>query len=322
MPKVSVIVPNYNHALYLQQRIDSILNQTYSNFELIILDDCSTDNSKEIIEQYRNHPKVSQIIYNTQNSGSTFKQWNKGVELAKGEYVWIAESDDVAELHFLDTLIPRLANENVSIAYCQSNRMSSEGMIVGSWLNFTDDLEPGLFQTNFQMKGTDFIKKYLLHKNVIPNASAVVFRKSAFYQVGKADTSVEKCADWLLWLKILVKGNVYFFHESLNNFRFHAKSVIAQAKLLPTFQISEYENTMRIEFENFLKKDNHLKINAFLVKQNYQAILDNKIRSCYHLYHQEGSMLSRWQHIIQYVRCLIKQRVFLKWVIRKLMRVR
>ena len=88
---VSVIIPNYNHAKYLNQRIDSVLNQTYQNFEVIILDDCSPDNSKQVIEAYRGHPKISTIVYNEQNSGTTFKQWDKGLQLAKGEWVWIAD---------------------------------------------------------------------------------------------------------------------------------------------------------------------------------------------------------------------------------------
>ena len=76
---VSVIVPCYNHAPYLQARIDSIINQTYQNFELILLDDLSPDNSAEIILSYKNHPKVSHCIINEKNSGSTFAQWNKGL---------------------------------------------------------------------------------------------------------------------------------------------------------------------------------------------------------------------------------------------------
>ena len=93
-PLISIIIPNYNHALYLKQRIDSVLNQTFQDFELIILDDCSTDNSREIIERYRGNPKITQIIYNKKNSGGVFKQWIKGIEKVKGEYVWIAERDD------------------------------------------------------------------------------------------------------------------------------------------------------------------------------------------------------------------------------------
>ena len=84
--KVSVIVPNYNYAAYLEERIESVLNQSYQDFELIILDDCSTDNSRILIEQYRSDPHVSHIVYNEVNTGSPFKQWAKGIELAKGEY--------------------------------------------------------------------------------------------------------------------------------------------------------------------------------------------------------------------------------------------
>lgn len=81
-PLVSVIVPNYNHARFLEERMESVLGQTYQNIEVIILDDCSTDNSREVIEKYRNNPKVAKIVYNDANSGSPFRQWKKGMELA------------------------------------------------------------------------------------------------------------------------------------------------------------------------------------------------------------------------------------------------
>ena len=87
---LSVIIPNYCHARYLKERIESILAQSYQDFELIILDDCSTDNSREIIEQYRSNPRVKHIVYNEQNSGSPFVQWQRGFTLASGEYIWIA----------------------------------------------------------------------------------------------------------------------------------------------------------------------------------------------------------------------------------------
>src|SRR5438034_11203510 len=89
MLTVSVIIPNYNHARYLRKRIESVLTQTYQDFEVILLDDCSTDESRSIIGEYRIDPRV-RIELNEQNSGNTFKQWNKGVGLARGTYVWIA----------------------------------------------------------------------------------------------------------------------------------------------------------------------------------------------------------------------------------------
>src|SRR5690606_14670397 len=96
---VSIILPNYNHASYLPDRLNSIFNQSYQNFEVIILDDCSRDVSLEILNIYKGHPKVSHFIANEVNSGSPFKQWQKGLKLAKGDFVWIAESDDYCDLN-------------------------------------------------------------------------------------------------------------------------------------------------------------------------------------------------------------------------------
>ena len=88
MPQVSVIIPNFNHAAYLDQRINSVLNQTYQDFEVILLDDCSTDNSKEVLLKYSDNMKVAHVIFNDKNCGSTFNQWKKGLHLAKGKYIW------------------------------------------------------------------------------------------------------------------------------------------------------------------------------------------------------------------------------------------
>ena len=125
-PKVSVIVPNYNHRPYLTRRIESILNQTFTDFELILLDDCSKDGSQQLLESYAGNPKVSQIVLNQQNSGSTFAQWKRGLALARGEYVWIAESDDFAEPTFLETLVAQLdAHPEAAMAFSGSGCASS-----------------------------------------------------------------------------------------------------------------------------------------------------------------------------------------------------
>ncbi|HET6990511.1 MAG TPA: glycosyltransferase family 2 protein, partial [Bacteroidia bacterium] len=107
-PLVSVILPNYNHARFLEQRIKSILSQTFRDFEIIILDDCSTDNSREIIDRYRSDEKISHVIFNETNSGSAFSQWKKGIQSASGTYIWIAESDDFCDPDFLFTGVNKL----------------------------------------------------------------------------------------------------------------------------------------------------------------------------------------------------------------------
>ncbi len=113
---VSIILPNFNHYPYLQKRLDSIFNQTHQYFEVIILDDASTDDSLSILNNYKNHPKVSHFIVNEVNTGSPFKQWKKGLDLAKGDYIWIAESDDFCDLNFLESQIKSIQKNAMSVA--------------------------------------------------------------------------------------------------------------------------------------------------------------------------------------------------------------
>ena len=216
-PEVSVIVPNYNHAPYLQQRIESILNQTYQYFELIILDDCSTDNSKEIIEQYKNHPKVSQVIYNTENSGSTFKQWNKGVKYAKGEFVWIAESDDVTENTLLEKTVNQMkSDKKVGLCFVNSYIIDGKNNILGLY-----DETFELYKKDFCIDGNELIKNYFSHCNIIPNASAVLFKRSCFENAMPCLTDYKINGDWFLWINILKNNNCTFISEPLNYFRRH-----------------------------------------------------------------------------------------------------
>lgn len=231
-PFVSVIVPNYNHEKYLKQRLDSIFDQTYDNFEVILLDDCSSDKSQEILLEYANNPKVSHCVFNATNSGNTFIQWNKGIELAKGVYIWIAESDDFCELNFLEELIqPVLQDTELTLVYCQSNKVDEMGKITGSWLHHTDNLDTSLFLTSFVMEGNEFIERFLIRQNVIPNASGVLFRKNSAVQFGKLDMNpvLKTCGDWLFYLKLATNTKVAYVHKSLNNFRYHSASVIASA---------------------------------------------------------------------------------------------
>ena len=217
---VSVIIPNYNHAPYLAQRVDSVLNQSYTNFEVIILDDCSTDSSRDIIEQYQNHPKVSKIVYNETNSGSTFKQWQKGIDLAQGEWIWMAESDDVAEFKFLEELIAKTKKyPNLSIVYSESLKIDSAGKNIGSWRSQSKTFK--IYEEDFFMNGIDFIHDYLIFQNLIPNASAVIFKLD---YSNKKNFDISKYTingDWFFWTELLKKGNIYYSNDTLNKTRFH-----------------------------------------------------------------------------------------------------
>jgi glycosyltransferase involved in cell wall biosynthesis len=229
MPIVSVIIPNYNHAAFLKQRIESVLNQTFQDFELILLDDNSTDNSRDIIDSYKENIKISYILFNKVNSGSTFKQWQKGIDLAKGEYIWIAESDDYADNKFIETLLPiMLSNEFVALAYCQSFDSDEKGEITASRLDWTNDFENNIWKNSFNIKGTDFMN-YLFRKNVIPNVSACIIKKDLLFNIftrSKDLGDYKMGGDWLIWLMIADIKNVQivFINKHLNYHRFTTTS--------------------------------------------------------------------------------------------------
>ena len=224
-PRVSVIIPNYNYARFLHKRLRSVLDQTYGDFEIIYLDDCSTDNSDEIIAEYSDDPRI-RCVLNDRNSGSPFIQINKGVRLARGEFVWVAEADDYADLRFLDTLLPILAaNPNVGVGYCQSLAIDDEDRVLFSMRKHTDYLDEERWQHDFICDGNTECRKYLLHGNTIPNFSAVLFRRCIFERAGYAEEGMRLCGDWLTWIKMLMISDVAFVAQPLNFYRWHANTV-------------------------------------------------------------------------------------------------
>ncbi len=272
---ISVIIPNYNHAVFLEQRIESVLCQTYKPFEIIILDDCSNDNSLQIIRQYVSEFSNIRFVQNRVNSGSTFVQWNKGVELAQGDLIWIAESDDAAEPELLENLVAYLQSDNeVVLAYCKSKRINDLGEVTGECKTFSGEMEK-LLNRNFVMDGQEYIERFLIHLNTIPNASAVVFRKSVYDNVEGAPEQIKNIGDWLTWLKILCFGKVAYVSKPLNYFRYHSKSVTAKAG--QTLDINEFEDwygyDMRCNYGRFIKhRKIKLPLNIKKVNANYIAI--------------------------------------------------
>ncbi|MEM9903654.1 MAG: glycosyltransferase [Cyanobacteria bacterium P01_D01_bin.44] len=219
MPRVTAIVPNYNHATYLQKRIESIYQQTFKDFEVIILDDCSQDNSREIIDAYRGQPNT-RIFFNAQNTGSPFAQWRKGLEQANGEFIWIAESDDYAAPEFLEQLVQIMDTEpSVGLVYSRSWLINATNKIIGDSTVWTDDLDPERWHHSYINSGKAEIEQFLLKKNSIPNASAVLLRAAVAHRVSLPDASYRLCGDWLYWLRILAESDIAFVPQPLNYWR-------------------------------------------------------------------------------------------------------
>ncbi|QDO93688.1 glycosyltransferase [Formosa sediminum] len=253
-PKISVILPNYNYDQFLNQRIASILNQTYSNFELLILDDCSTDNSKAVIESFKD--KRITVYYNDTNTGSPFPQWDKGIQLSKGDYIWIAEADDYCSDTMLEKLLKKLEESKSDVCFAESKVVNEHGVEKGLWCNLNiKGNNKSIFNTDFDMNGNEFIEKNLIFENAIPNASAVLFKKKSYIEAGGVDQNIPNCADWLLWIKILSNGRVAFVSEPLNAFRRHGESVINSIKKKEGNEDMFYEYyslTMRLALKKWL----------------------------------------------------------------------
>ncbi|GJM15344.1 MAG: hypothetical protein DHS20C13_06710 [Thermodesulfobacteriota bacterium] len=240
MPKVSVIVPNYNHEKYLERRLKSILGQTFNDYELIFLDDGSTDNSLNVYRSVKINQPLTEILSEV-NSGSPFIQWNKGVSCSSGQYLWFAESDDWADSEFLSEMLNILDNHpEVGIAYCQSHFVDENDQTIGTNLEFTNDLDSTLWKNDFVMNGRKFCKEFELFKNPVHNASSALIRKSVWDKVGPADETMKRCGDWMQVVKILEISDIAFKSKPLNYYRNNPVAWNPQYPLIYDIKDEEY----------------------------------------------------------------------------------
>lgn len=234
-PFFSVIIPNYCHSIYLDERIQSVLNQTYQNFEVIILDDCSPDNgaSIAIIEKYRDNPHVAAILYNETNSGSTFFQWKKGFGIAKGDYVWIAESDDFCELTLLEEFVSALNDApDSSIVFCKSQLVDQRGNYYMNKCEIADE--------DVLYSGYHFIKSKMSLGNAIINASSSVFKKNNLDKISDDYQKYVGGGDRRFWIELAEQGDVYYIGKPLNYFRQHYMKVTPKCSLDGTNLMEAY----------------------------------------------------------------------------------
>lgn len=239
-PLVSIILPSYNYGHYLDERIASILNQTFSDFELIIVDDASTDNSRDVIHRYLSDKRVKAHFFDL-NSGNPFCRWNDGAQLAKGKYLWIAEADDRCHPRLLERLVTMLdMHPSAGIAYCQSQVIDSDGTLLHSCKEYTDTLDENRWSGDCMYSGQEQLR-YLFYFNVVPNASAVLIRRVLYEQVGRADVRYPLVGDWHLWAKLMSVSDVAFVAEALNEFRSHPGTVRNTISRRPEHLIDIYE---------------------------------------------------------------------------------
>ncbi|MCB0207883.1 MAG: glycosyltransferase [Anaerolineae bacterium] len=190
MPKVSIVTPNYNHAQYVGDAIRSVLAQDYQDFEMLVIDDGSTDNSREVVTQFTD----DRIKYIWQKNQGLSAARNTGIKIAKGEMIALLDADDMYETNFLSTLVSILeANPNLDGVYCG--------------YQFVDHLNQPLFQREARSIGPDQLYTYLIDGNFLVPESMLAYRY-CYHAVGPYDETLRACEDWDIWLKITHKYQI------------------------------------------------------------------------------------------------------------------
>jgi len=224
MPKISVIVPNYNHERFLRRRLNSIYGQTYKNIEVILLDDCSSDQSRSVLNQYAAaNPEITRTLYNDTNSGSAFRQWAKGIKAATGDLVWIAESDDYCDERFLEVLAGCFVDEAVLLAYSKCVFVARDEIpMVDEFQIYVSDLKcAAKWNGSYVETAHNEVRDALGIKNTIPNASGVLFKRPIDMSLldDEAWLSMVVAGDWVFYLHIIRGGKIAYSTEATNFFR-------------------------------------------------------------------------------------------------------
>lgn len=234
-PRISVVVPNFNYAVYIGERLATIVNQTMPIYELIILDDASADDSVDRIQAWLSaNGTEAKLVVNPSNSGNVFAQWQQGISLATGEYIWVAEADDSSAPDFLESVLPALEEDRVVLSYCESKQIDAAGRILANdYGEYYRPVAEDRWSHSYVAEGTEEIQSALAVLNSIPNASAVVFRADAIRAVfrnhGNQIIGFPGAGDWLIYFRLLQSGRLAFTPRQANYHRRHDLSVIASS---------------------------------------------------------------------------------------------
>lgn len=205
---ITVIIPTYNRADYIEETIQSVLNQTYQNFEIIVSDDGSTDNTKEIVESF-NDRRIKYIFH--ENSGLPAVTRNRGIKQSSGEYIALLDSDD---LWLPDKLKKQIGefekNGNIGLVCTKSFHFNKEK----KWIQYK------------HLSEKDFtFKSLFLRNNII--CSSVVIKKSVLDDVGlfNENPKIQSGEDYELWLRIAKKYEIKYVNIPLAKYRNHEEVI-------------------------------------------------------------------------------------------------
>lgn len=212
-PLVSVCIPAYNNAEYIRDTIDSILNQTYRNIELIVADDCSTDRTAEVVEAVQD--ERVKLYRNEKNLGMA-GNWNHCLELASGEYIKLICADDMIDKDAIEREARAMQEHpTANLVESDTRLVDMEGKKTGAFKRYH---KSGL------VDGRKAAKAALLMQNFFGAPVNNMIRRSALLKVGGFDERFTYILDFDLWVSIACTGDIYIIHEFLNSFRIRKDS--------------------------------------------------------------------------------------------------
>jgi len=265
---ISVIIPNYNHEKFIEERLDSIINQNNPPAEILILDDCSQDSSLQIVYDRMKTVDVDNIIIPNQiNSGNILKQWEKGILNAQNDWIWIAESDDAAALDFIESAAELIHNFKSDLIVFESKIIDEESNTVFENSHFNRIHVPTILNTTapgeaLTVEMRQLKKDGFLIRNLFVNASAIIWRKS--YLLEALRKTIQKnppilVGDWCLYLNLDDNCKITYCDRSLNQFRRSSLSVrnnsqsngsiISSRNFVKNANIELYSNEDLIRFD-------------------------------------------------------------------------
>jgi len=225
---VSVVVTSYNHAGFLERRMDSLISQTYQDIEILVIDDCSTENNVEILRRYESHPKI-QLLLRKQNGG-VVSATNQGIEMSSGEFVIIAQCDDDCDPRMIERLVGALkSHPTAGIAFCRSQLVDQNDQVIGDDYSTRERSFRKRCTTDVVVRGAE-MSRFLLHSCVIPNMSALLMRRDCLAAVGALSGAYAVCWDWELFFRVAARYDVSYVAEPLNRFRQHKNTIRSVTK--------------------------------------------------------------------------------------------
>lgn len=270
MPKVSVIIPTYNCAKYLPEAVESVLNQTFQDFEIIIVNDGSTDNTKQIIEPYlKKHSDKIKYLYQ-ENMGLAIAR-NVAIKKSIGEYIAFLDADDVWLRHRLKETANILENmAQVGLVHANINWMSEEGKV----LSFP-------YRNKARLSGFIFENIFLRKANI--SIPTILVRSKCFEKVGLFDEKLARlgCEDREMWLRISREYEIKYIDKILANYRIRPNSMsrnldkMLQAryyvvdKFYPRGKFSLLKKRALSNIHNELGDDFLIKLNYFRAEKEY-----------------------------------------------------